>query len=576
MKTMVAFFVIAFSMLSYPAHAQDQRNSAWVQIEARPSLREAQARAQVYAGILADVNGFSLGNGWYAILLGPYMRSDAERVLQVYRAEGQIPSDSFIALSSNLDQQFWPVGANLLNRDTIDPSIPIADTPLPPAQTQASDETAAEARRGEQLLTGDERRDLQTALHEAGFYHSTVDGAFGAGTRRAMSDWQISNGYEATGVLTTAQRTALMEQYNAPLTSVGMERIRDEKAGIQIEIPTAVVGFKSHEAPFAHYESSTDLGARVLLISQPGNPDALSGLYDVMQTLSIVPPEGPRNRTRDRFTIEGRNQEIATYTQATLIDGQIKGFTLVWPTGDEARRQRILARMRSSFRPIPGILQPAVSEEVEQDIDLVSGLLVRKPRVARSGFYVDAQGTVATTADAVESCARISIDGNDAEIAFSDNALRVAVLRPLQPLAPMAVAQFRPNAPRLQSEVTLIGYSYDGVLGAPTLTYGTLADVKGLHGEAELSRLNMATTSGDAGGPVLDAAGQVVGMLLPAAQPGRKLPRDVSLIANATAIRNVLELAGITTRTGSDTATLKPADLHHLARGMTVLVNCWD
>lgn len=576
MKTMFAFFFIAFSMLSVPLHAQEGRNSAWVQIEARPSLREAQARAQAYAGVLADVNGFSLGNGWYAILLGPYMRDDAERVLQVYRAEGQIPRDSFIALSSNLGQQFWPVGANLLNRGTIVSPVPEPDTPLPPAQTQASDEPRAEARRNERLLTGDERRELQTALREAGFYNSTIDGAFGAGTRRAMTDWQIANGYEATGILTTAQRTALIEQYNAPLASVGMKRMRDEKAGIQIEMPSDVVAFESHESPFARYNSSTDLGARVLLISQPGDRDALSGLYDIMQTLSIVPTEGPRNHTRDRFTIEGRNQDIVSYTQAALVDGQIKGFTLIWPTGDDARRQRVLARMRSSFKPIPGVLQPAANDDVPQNIDLVSGLAVRKPRVARSGFYVDAQGAVVTTADAVKSCARISIDGSDAEIVTSDNGLGVAVLRPLQPLAPMAVARFRRNAPRLQSEVMLVGYSYEGALGAPTLTYGTLADVKGLRGETELSRLNMATTPGDAGGPVLDPAGNVTGMLLPPAQQGRQLPRDVSLAADADAIRNVLDLAGMTVDMGDNTATLKPADLNRLATGMTVLVNCWD
>lgn len=576
MKTMLALILVVFSTLSVPVYAQDGRNSAWVQIEARPSLREAQARAQAYAGVLADVNGFSLGNGWYAIMLGPYMRNDAERVLQVYRAEGQIPRDSFIALSSNLGQQFWPVGANLLNRGTIESPVPKPDTPVPPVQSEASDETPTEARRSEQLLTGDERRDLQTALGGAGFYNSTIDGAFGAGTRRSMADWQIANGYEATGVLTTAQRKSLMEQYNAPLISVGMKRLRDEKAGIQIEMPTDVVAFSRHESPFAQYDSSTDLGARVLLISQPGDRDTLFGLYDIMQTLSIVPTEGPRNRARDRFTIEGRNQDIVSYTQAALADGQIKGFTLIWPTDDEDRRQRVLALMQSSFQTIPGVLQPTVGDEVSQNIDLVAGLKVRKPRVVRSGFYVDAQGAVVTTADVAESCTRISIDGNDAEIVTSDKALGVAVLRPLQPLAPMAVAQFRQNAPRLQSEVTLAGYSYEGVLGAPTLTYGTLADVKGLRGETELSRLNMAATPGDAGGPILDPTGQVVGMLLAPAQQGQQLPRDVSLAADAGAIRNVLDLADMKTDIGDNDTALKPADLNRLATGMTVLVNCWN
>ncbi len=576
MKTMLAFFLVALSLLSVPVDAQDGREIAWVQIEARPTLRQAQARAQAYAGVLADVNGFSLGNGWYAVVLGPYARDDAQRVLQVYRAEGQIPRDSFIAFSRNLGQQFWPVGANLLNRDALDAPLPAPGNAPPPAQIEPSDETPAQARRGERLLSGAERRDVQTALRGAGFYNGGIDGAFGAGTRRAMAEWQRANGHEATGALTTAQRSTLMEQYNAPLVSAGMTRVRDEEAGIEMQLPADLVAFARHESPFAHYDATTDLGARVLLISQPGDRDTLFGLYDVMQTLDIVPTEGPRNRQRDGFTIEGRNSKIVSYTQAGLESGQIKGFTLIWPTGDEDRRQRVLAEMQASFTRLPGVLDPATAEDAPQDIDLVSGLEVRKPRLSRSGFYVDAKGAVVTTADVVEGCARITIDGNDAELVTSDKGLGVAVLRPLQPLAPLAVARFRRDAPRLQSDLTLAGYSYDGALGAPTLTYGTLTDVKGLRGETELSRLTLTATPGDAGGPLLDATGQVVGMLLPPAQQGRQLPRDVGLAADAGAIRDVLDLAGMTADSVEDSIAVKPADLDRQATGMTVLVNCWE
>ena len=37
-------------------------------------------------------------------------------------------------------------------------------------------------------------------------------------------------------------------------------------------------------------------GVRVLLISQSGDQGTLFGLYDIMQTLEIVPMEGPRDR----------------------------------------------------------------------------------------------------------------------------------------------------------------------------------------------------------------------------------------------------------------------------------------
>ncbi len=102
-----------------PAVAQQANEVVWVQIEAHPSLRVAQQRAQLYAGLLADVNGFSLGGTWYGVVLGPYTRADAERVMQVYKAERKVPQDAFIAFSSNLGQQFWPVGANVLSQGSV-------------------------------------------------------------------------------------------------------------------------------------------------------------------------------------------------------------------------------------------------------------------------------------------------------------------------------------------------------------------------------------------------------------------------------------------------------------------------
>jgi hypothetical protein len=66
-----------------------------------------------------------------------------------------------------------------------------------------------------------------------------------------------------------------------------------------------VVEFEKYEYPFAHYGASGDLPARVLLISQKGDRDSLHGLFDIMQTLEIVPQDGPRNRDGDSFVLGG-------------------------------------------------------------------------------------------------------------------------------------------------------------------------------------------------------------------------------------------------------------------------------
>ncbi|UWS08689.1 serine protease [Phaeobacter inhibens] len=592
MKTLIATLALALmtlaSAFSGVAHAQQSsQDTVWIQVAARASLREAQAEAQEFAARLPDVSGFALGGGWYGIVLGPYARTDADRVLQVYRSERQIPRDSFIAFGRNLGNQFYPTAASANTEpqptvespvlEPIDPAV-VTEAPAEPVQTTLPDETPAEARRSESRLTREERKDLQVALKAAGFYTSTIDGAFGRGTRGSMSDWQSARGYAPTGVLTTAQRQALMDEYNAPLISVGMAPLTDTKAGIALKIPAGEVTFDRYESPFALFKSSGDLGAQVLLISQPGDKRTLYGLYDIMQTLKIVPLDGPRQRSGNSFTLEGRGNGIVSYTEARLANGEIKGFTLVWPMGDDDRRARVLAEMQTSFERIDGVLDPAAGADAPQNVDLVSGLDVRKPRLSRSGFYVDAKGSVVTTSDVVAGCARVTLDHEyQAEVAFDDSAAGIAVLRPVEPLAPMAVANLASASARLQSDIAVSGFSYEGVLGAPSLSWGSLQDVKDLTGNAGVSRLQLTSQPGDAGGPVLTTDGAVQGMLLSQSKSATQLPEGVSFAANAESLRSALSSAGVTPKDASAGATALPVGaLTRQASGMTVLVSCWE
>ncbi|NOD45869.1 MULTISPECIES: serine protease [unclassified Ruegeria] len=571
---------LLFLVVGLRAASAQQDPGVWVQIEAQPTLQEAQERAQAYARALPDVNGFRLNSGWYAVVIGPYARPDAQQVLRVYRSEGQIPRDSFIAFSSGLGQQFWPVGANVLNRGTIAaPVAPIAqaEDTLTIAPTQDADETRAQALQSERLLTAQERKDLQTALQAAGFYNSTIDGAFGQGTRRSMGDWQRFNGYEATGVLTTAQRKALIDDYNAPLTSVGMAQYKDDAAGITMDLPLDAVRFDRYEAPFAHFNSASDLNAKMLLISQDGDKRTLRALYEVMQSLKIVPLNGQRELRGDRFTLEGRGNGVVSFTQARLTDGKIKGFTLVWPEGDEARRLRVLSAMASSFTTTDAVLDAAAGADAAQSIDLMSGLQIRKPRLSRSGFFADEKGTVLTVSEAVENCTRITLDGDqEVQLAKADNDIGVAVLRPTKALAPMSVAAFSAALPRLQSDVAVSGFSYQGALGAPTLTYGQVADVRGLNGETGVKRLALNAQPGDAGGPIFNDSGNVVGMLLPTPSEGRSLPASVSLAATGERLTEILTQAGVSGQSSEETTQISPNELSRRAAGMTVLVHCWE
>ncbi|MFY9239833.1 MAG: serine protease [Roseovarius sp.] len=590
--------VFAALMGAAPATAQDtQEPRVWVQIEAQPNLTAINEALRRRSSELNDVNGFFLGGGWYGVALGPYPEEEAVRILRSLRAEGRIPRDSYIARSSEYQRQIWPVGQDELTREEeaavaaitapenagaqteTTPQVAVIEPvePAAPAEPEFVDETPREARAGEAQLNREERAELQELLRWAGFYTGSIDAAFGPGTRGAMSRWQEENNFEATGILTTLQRAELARQYNAVLEGMNLATVSDPQMGIEMLIPTGVVAFDSYEPPFAHFESNGEIPAKVLMISQEGTEDTLFGLYDIMQTLEIVPPNGPRERGRDAFTLVGESATTISHTEASLKNGQIKGFTLLWPAGDEERRTRVLSAMLDSFTRTEGVLDPAAGSNAEQSIDLVSGLEIRKPKLSRSGFYVDRSGTVVTTSEVVQACGRITLDEvYEAEVATIVESLGIAILRPTQSLAPLQVAAFQENVARLNTEVAVAGYSYGGVLGAPSITYGQLADVKGLNGEPDVKRLTLAALDGDVGGPVFDTSGAVLGMLLPRSTDGRKLPDDVSFVADAASVSAALREAGITIAATSGASQIPPAELKGRADGMTVLVSCWE
>lgn len=582
---MTRFLVVMIAALTLGGTAMAQ-DGVWVQIEAQRTLTGTQDAARGYeARGVPDVQGYALTTRWYAVVLGPYSAADAEAQLRSLRARGLIPADSYIVDGSRFTTQFWPVGLSG-NADTRPLTVPDADpepaivVPQPePDPILPPDETLAEARAAENALSRDEKREVQEWLQWAGFYTGAIDGLYGRGTRQAMEAWQIANNHEPTGVMTTGQRGQLQAAYNAILDGMDLQMVRDNATGIEILIPTGVVAFTEYQPPFAHFEPRTDLGARVLLISQPGDRTRLAGLYEILQTLEIVPPEGPRDRSRDSFVIEGIDRDIHTYVTARHEGGQIKGFALIWPTGDEDRRARVLSEMQDSFTAVAGVLDPGiVAPDEDQAIDLVSGLAIRKPLRDRTGFFIDAAGDVLTTIEAVEGCGEVTLDTvHPAQVVHRDAGLGLAVLRPEAALAPPGVAAFQTGVPRLQAEIAVAGFPYGGVLPAPALTFGTLADIRGLNGEEEVKRLVLTAQEGDAGGPVFDNGGAVLGMLLPrAAQNGQVLPPDVAFSVDASEIVASLQAAGLSVQTTDSLAYMTPEAMTGLANDVTVLVSCWE
>ena len=576
-----------------PVMAQDR---IWVQIEAQPSLASATERARAYAALFPDVAGYQVSTDWYAIVLGPYDVAEGAAQLATLRRENLIPGDSFIVDGANFGQVFWPVGGVsgggvlgvtvpdvTTSGITVDPLLePVVEPPvveLPVVEPVVLDETPNEARRSEADLPRTDREALQSALQWFGFYQGGIDGAFGRGTRASMASWQEANGFEPTGILTTLQRATLVGNWQADIAGFGFQTVTDVEAGIEITLPLSLVQLDTYTPPFAHYAPVAGSDMQVYLISQPGDQAGLAALYDLLQTLQIMPLAGERERREKSFTISGQSDALHAFAYAEVTQGLVKGYLLTWNPTKGAQAERVLTAMQTSFRPYGDrALDPGmVPMDAGTKAGLLSGLEIRRPLLSRSGFFLDAQGSVLTTAEAVARCGRVTIEREtDATVRLVDASLGIAVLTPTTLLAPPVVATLQPDAGRVGAGVVVPGYAYEDRLSAPVLTYGALAAAEGLAGEADVQRLAITTLAGDAGGAVVDGTGAVLGMVLPRIDGAQVLPADVAFAVTAGAIAQRLAAEGIILPPIVPGAMLPPADLAAKASGMTVLVSCWE
>jgi peptidoglycan hydrolase-like protein with peptidoglycan-binding domain len=591
--------VLAFSLALAPlGQAQEAtEEQAWIQIESYPSEATARARAEAYAAEFPDVTVFK-GRSWHAIVLGPYSPEAAAGRLAELRRSGQVPGDAFVTdgggftgVLENLAVEREPV-----EREPIATEAPVAETVEPAAvavETVAPetiepaplaiepDETLREARASESELSRDERMTLQEALKWYGFYTSGIDGAFGQGTRASMSAWQEASGFEPTGVLTTRQRATLVTNHAADLAEFGFESVTEAEAGIEITLPLSLVAFDHYEPPFVHFAEKDGSGLRVLLISEPGGPEALAGLYDILQTLEAVPETGERSLGETSFTIRAASSTVESLAFAETRDGMMKGYLAVWNPADGARMERILPVLQSSFRAVGGkALDPGLVPMEEAALSgMLSGLELRKPARVASGVFVDEIGHVATALANVAGCAKVTIGAETAaEVVAEDAVAGLALLTPKAALAPRAVARLATASPRSGAEISVAGFSYGDRLPAAVLTFGTFEAAAGMMDEPGQARLLAPVMAGDMGGPVLDSAGGVLGLLIPVpADAGRQLPEGMALAADAASLGALVQGAGLVMTAGpaASGTPATPDALNAAALGMTVQVSCW-
>ena len=171
----------------------------------------------------------------------------------------------------------------------------------------------------------------------------------------------------------------------------------------------------------------------------------------------------------------------------------------------------------------------------------------------------------------------MSIDGLAATIIATDEAFDLALLR-VSP-APMAEpAQFAEKPARLNSDVTVIGYPLPDLLGGLNVTRGSVTSLKGIAGDGVRMQISAPVQPGNSGGPVVNAAGQVVGVVVSkldaqmVADATGDIPQNINFAIRGEIAKLFLYQNGVEPVEVEEAPAVPPEDLAEVAQGFTRLV----
>ncbi|MBI3199543.1 MAG: trypsin-like peptidase domain-containing protein [Rhodospirillales bacterium] len=196
-----------------------------------------------------------------------------------------------------------------------------------------------------------------------------------------------------------------------------------------------------------------------------------------------------------------------------------------------------------------------------------------------TGFYINRQGHLLTNAHVIAKCRELTISRQGAapvpaSVVKSDASNDLAVL--IATPSP-AVATFRAGRPvRAGEAVVAYGFPLTGTLSSGgVVTNGSISALSGIRDDSRYLQISAPIQGGNSGGPLLDTAGNVVGVITASlGSRSRDVPQNVNFALKADVARTFLEAAGVPIETSGSSRELSVADVGEKARAFSVLIDC--
>ncbi len=209
-----------------------------------------------------------------------------------------------------------------------------------------------------------------------------------------------------------------------------------------------------------------------------------------------------------------------------------------------------------------------------------------EPASSGSGFLVGRDGWIVTNHHVVDGCARVTVNhagaSYDATVWAVEARDDLALLKASVEIGEAATFTERPRA-SLGEAATVAGYPLHGLLSKElNVTSGNVSALAGPGDDAKRLQITAPVQAGNSGGPLLDGAGNVIGVVVStlsathAARMTGDTPQNVNFAIKGAVVRGFLDIHGVAYERRPSNAKLTPEQLAELARTFTVAVHCWE
>jgi serine protease Do len=447
------------------------------------------------------------------------------------------------------------------------------------------------------LLTAEEKRFLQAGLAFANTYNGMIDGAWGQGSQRALERYEVRGG--RTEFVTNTDVLFLALETFDVFERHGWVRQYNDALDMSFLVPT--VGFipGSPSEIFVNMElAGTSLGYSLTI----GDGWQTEPLHDF--TVREAVGEVYRVRKPLLWITSARTAAgVSLYTRSDYRRGFWSTIMLSARDSDGGALAAVTGSIEPGFAPqigiSPGVLSTGIETmaklldegpESEEDTGPAQTAVAPTPDTSpNSGedqgagfgtaFLVSSNGDYLTNDHVVSGCSSLSIGGMPATVIAQDQAFDLALLR-VTSIPAATPATFARKPARLNSDVTVIGYPLPDLLGGLNVTRGSVTSLKGIGGDGVRMQISAPVQPGNSGGPVVNAAGQVVGVVVSkldaqlVADAIGDIPQNINFAIRAEIAKLFLYQNGVEPVEVEEGSPMPPEDLADMAQGFTSLVTC--